>query len=69
MAPVGCTAMDVYRATLSVMFDGTSGALSQSPDSYCSVANTNSLAAFIAFPSAAGSRRRAARPSAHVACG
>src|SRR5512141_2188394 len=43
ITPTGAVAISVYRATESIRFAGSVGALSQSPDSYRPVQKMNSL--------------------------
>lgn len=56
--------MLVYRAMESMRFGATIGALSQSPESYCAVAQVNSA---ISAPRPRAARAAAARRAGHGA--
>src|SRR5665213_1390333 len=65
--PLGAIEMLVYCATESMRFAGTSGAESQSPESYWPVQNTNRVTADdpTRLPTAAKDPRHAVRQAAH----
>src|SRR6185503_20520909 len=65
ITPAGAVVISVYRATESMRFAGSVGALSQSPDSYRPVQKTNSLIGLPTMPE--GPMHLTDLPRAHAA--